>query len=157
YLKRNRGFDFTAYKRSTLQRRIEKRMQAVGITDFNDYGDYLQGHPGEFALLFNVILINLTEYFRDSPVWAYVGTEIIPRIAAAKGPNEHIRVWSAGCSSGEEAYSAAIMFAEALGLEGLRNRVKIYATDVDEEALMTARLATYAANGLETVSPDLLA
>src|SRR5215469_2126029 len=105
YLKRNRGFDFTAYKRSTLQRRIEKRMQAIGVADFVDYVDYLEVHPGEFTLLFNVILINVTEFFRDPPAWQFVTSEVIPRVIGAKDSGEPIRAWSAGCASGEEAYS----------------------------------------------------
>src|SRR5215469_8507710 len=99
YLKRNRGFDFTAYKRSTLQRRIEKRMQAVEVADFVDYVDYLEVHPGEFTSLFNIILINVTEFFRDAPAWQFLAAEVIPRIIGGKDANDSIRVWSAGCAS----------------------------------------------------------
>jgi two-component system CheB/CheR fusion protein len=120
YLKRTRGFDFTAYKRSTLGRRIEKRIQAVGIADFVDYLDYLEVHPGEFASLFNTILINVTEFFRDPPAWEFMTAEAIPRILESKGSHEQIRIWSAGCASGEEAYSLTMLFSEALGIEGVR-------------------------------------
>ena len=103
YLKRNRGFDFIGYKRASLMRRIEKRMQMVEISDFGDYMDYLEVHPEEFALLFNTILINVTAFFRDEAAWDYLARTVIPHIVAGKEPGAPIRVWSAGCASGEEA------------------------------------------------------
>jgi two-component system CheB/CheR fusion protein len=156
YLKRTRGFDFTAYKRSTLGRRIEKRIQAVGIADFVDYQDYLEVHPGEFDSLFNTILINVTEFFRDPPAWEFMTAEAIPRILEGKGSHEQIRVWSAGCASGEEAYSLTMLFSEALGIDGVRERVKVYATDVDEDALNTARHGRYTEKALEGVPRHLV-
>lgn len=155
YLNQSRGFDVTAYKRSTLQRRIEKRMQSLNVPSFADYEDYLEVHPGEFTYLFNVILINVTEFFRDQPAWEFLATHVVPHIIEAKGPHDLIRVWSAGCSSGEEAYSATMLFAEALGIERLRERVKVYATDVDEEALGAARLGNYPPASLEQVPTHL--
>src|SRR2546426_1182200 len=115
-------------------------MQGLGIPNAAEYVDYLEVHPGEFTFLFNTILINVTEFFRDPPAWEFLTAEVIPRILESKGTHEQIRVWSAGCASGEEAYSVAMSFAEPLGIEGMRERVKVYATDVDEEALSTARL-----------------
>jgi two-component system, chemotaxis family, CheB/CheR fusion protein len=156
YLKRSRGFDFTGYKRSSLARRIQKRMQMVGIERYSDYLDYLEVRPDEFSHLFNMILINVTAFFRDPPAWDYLSEEILPRILADKGPQDLIRVWSAGCASGEEVYSLAMVLAEAVGLEGMRERVKIYATDADEEALTTARHATYSQRDLQAVPPNLL-
>jgi two-component system, chemotaxis family, CheB/CheR fusion protein len=152
YLKRSRGFDFTGYKRSSLMRRIRKRMQTSQLERYSDYQDYLEVHPDEFVQLFNTILINVTGFFRDPAAWEYLAEEIIPRILRARGPAEPIRVWSAGCASGEETYSAAIVLAEALGLEAFRARVKIYATDVDEEALAKARHAAYSAREVHGVS-----
>lgn len=143
YVKRSRGFDFTGYKRSSLMRRFTKRMQIVEIENYSDYLDYLEVHPEEFGLLFNTLLINVTSFFRDRPAWEYLGSEIIPRIAARKEPGEIIRVWSAGCASGEEAYTVAMVIAQSLGVEQFHDRVKIYATDVDEEALAQARQAAY--------------
>src|SRR5262249_34003712 len=143
YLKRTRGFDFTAYKRASLLRRIRKRMQVVAVNGFSEYIDYLEVHSEEFPQLFNTILINVTAFFRDSEAWEFLGTEIIPRLLAERSPDALVRVWSAGCASGEEAYSAAILLAEQLGVEEFRKRVKIYATDVDEDALNQARQAAY--------------
>ena len=156
YLRLQRGFDFTGYKRTTLQRRIQKRMGEVAMDNFDNYTDYLQVHPEEFDELFNTILINVTAFFRDSKAWRFLKEEIIPQILNGSQRSEPIRIWSAGCASGEEAYSLAILFAEALGLEEFSNRVKIYATDVDEEALTQARNAKYNKEHLEAVEPDLL-
>ncbi len=151
FLRRSRGFDFTGYKRSSLMRRVRKRMQVVGIGDFVDYMDYLEVHPDEFGDLFNTILINVTAFWRDAESWAYLAQEIVPRIVRAKGQNELLRVWSVGCASGEEAYTLAIILAEALGDKAFRDRVKIYATDVDEEALGQARHAGYSADDLQGI------
>nr|RNJ65723.1 MAG: PAS domain-containing protein [Leptolyngbya sp. IPPAS B-1204] len=143
YIRRSRGFDFTGYKRSSLTRRVNKRMQTVDIQGYGNYLDYLEVHPEEFNHLFNTLLINVTAFFRDRPAWDHLSSEILPHILHARDPKEPIRVWTAGCASGEEAYTIAIMLAELLGVEQFRERVKIYATDVDEEALNQARQATY--------------
>src|SRR5262249_59110967 len=155
YLRRNRGFDFSGYKRTSLERRIRKRMEAVGIGTFSDYVDYLEGHPDEFVHLFNTILINVTSFFRDPQVWEYLGSEVVPRIVAAKRDSEPLRVWSAGCASGAEAYTLGIILAEALGLDAFRERVKIYGTDIDNDALNQARQAAYSDKDLEEIPKDL--
>ncbi len=151
YLKRSRGFDFSAYKRSSLTRRIEKRMRNIGVDTLRGYMDYLEVHPDEFTELFNTILINVTSFFRDPPTWEFLAAEVIPDLVASRTPDEPIRVWSAGCASGQEAYSLAMLLAEFLGLDALKERVKVYATDVDEEALSQARQASYMAKDLEAV------
>jgi two-component system, chemotaxis family, CheB/CheR fusion protein len=156
YLKRTRGFDFTGYKRSSLERRIEKRMNEVGIGSYQEYLDYLEVQSDEFAFLFNTILINVTGFFRDAAAWDYLATEVIPRLVETVGGDRPLRFWCAGCSSGEETYTMAMVLAEALGEQQYLERVKIYATDVDEEALTEARHATYAAKAVEAVPPPLL-
>jgi len=156
YLRQSRGFDFTAYKRSSLIRRVVKRMQGVGVESFEEYLDYLQVHPDEFASLFNTILINVTTFFRDPDVWEALRTTALPQLVQNLGTSRPIRVWSAGCASGEEAYSSAIALAEVLGLDAFRERVKIYATDVDEDSLRAARLAVYTAKHVADVPPALL-
>jgi two-component system, chemotaxis family, CheB/CheR fusion protein len=156
YLKRTRGFDFTGYKRSSLERRIEKRMNEVGIGSYQEYLDYLEVQSDEFAFLFNTILINVTGFFRDAAAWDYLATEVIPRLVETVGGDRPLRFWCAGCSSGEETYTMAMILAEALGEQQYLERVKIYATDVDEEALTEARHATYAAKAVEAVPPPLL-
>jgi two-component system CheB/CheR fusion protein len=156
YLKRVRGFDFTAYKRAGLERRVQRRMQQVGINDYAAYVDYLEVHPEEFGHLFDSILINVTSFFRDDAAWDVLAKEIVPKIVEQKRPGEAVRIWSAGCASGEEAYTLAIVMAEQLGTANFPERVKIYATDVDEDALNRARAAIYPAEALSAVPPPLL-
>ena len=156
YLRDSRGFDFTGYKRTSLMRRVRHRMDQAGYTSFEDYLDVLQASSDEFASLFNSILINVTSFFRDQDAWEFLSTEVIPRVLAERGPADPIRVWSAGCASGQEAYTLAMLLAEALGPEAFRQRVKIYATDVDEDALAEARGAAYDAKAVESVPSDLL-
>jgi two-component system, chemotaxis family, CheB/CheR fusion protein len=151
YLKRNRGFDFTGYKRATLSRRITRRMEGLGVDKYLDYLDYLEVHPEEFTLLFNTILINVTSFFREKEAWEFLAKNLIPKIIQEKGPGQPIRIWSAGCASGEEPYTAAMLLADALGEEEFHQRVKIYATDIDEEALAKARLGIYTCSEIEMV------
>jgi two-component system, chemotaxis family, CheB/CheR fusion protein len=155
FIRDARGFDFTGYKRSSLARRIRRRMQEAGVADYLDYRDRLESSAEEFGLLFNTILINVTGFFRDPETWTYLQREVMPDLIADAEKYSDIRVWSAGCASGEEAYSLAIAFAEALGVEEAGKRVKIYGTDVDEDALRDARTGVYAAKALEPIAPDL--
>jgi two-component system, chemotaxis family, CheB/CheR fusion protein len=155
YIRDERGFDFTGYKRPSLARRISRRMQDVKIEEYASYKRYLEREPQEFGLLFDTILINVTSFFRDPQAWDYIREEIVPRILAAAAPSDQIRIWSTGCSTGEEAYTTAIVFAEVLGAEEFRRRVKIYATDVDGHALGVGRHASYTAQQLEPVPEDL--
>jgi two-component system, chemotaxis family, CheB/CheR fusion protein len=155
HLKENRGFDFTGYKRSSLTRRVNRRMAQVGASDYTDYLDYLEVHAEEFTALFNTILINVTGFFRDVEAWEYLRTEALPKILAIKAPDGVLRVWSAGCSSGEEAYTLAMILAEELGVDEFRQRVKIYATDVDEQDLNHARHATYDERHVRAVPDEL--
>ncbi|HYX62724.1 MAG TPA: CheR family methyltransferase [Burkholderiales bacterium] len=155
FLQQERGFDFTGYKRPSLMRRVKRRMQIVGIERFEDYHDCLEVHPEEYAQLFNTILINVTSFFRDPPAWEFLQKQVVPKILAAKRPGDPVRMWSAGCASGEEACTLAMVFAEAMGAEEFRERVKVYGTDVDEEALNHARLASYGTKEMESLDPAL--
>jgi two-component system CheB/CheR fusion protein len=155
YLKQTRGFDFTGYKRPSLMRLTSKRMQRVGVESYSEYLDYLEANPLELNELFDALLLNVTTFFRDLPAWHCLEQEVIPRILERKPNNELIRVWSAGCASGEEAYTIAILLAEAMGEEAFRTQVKIYATDLDEEAISRGRLASYTARELRNVPEEL--
>ena len=145
YLKVSRGFDFGAYKVSSLMRRVQKRMREVGAQSYSEYSDYLEVHPDEFGA---AVQHDPHQRHRVLPRSGGLGVSwrasILPRIERARAGRQPIRVWSAGCASGEEAYTLAMLLAEALGEEAFRERVKIYATDVDEEALDQARQADYA-------------
>ncbi|OBF15555.1 chemotaxis protein CheR [Mycobacterium kubicae] len=156
YLRDSRGFDFTGYKRTSLMRRVRHRMEQAGYSAFDEYLDVLQASSDEFAALFNTILINVTAFFRDPEAWEFISSDVIPRMLAERGPDDPIRVWSAGCASGQEAYTLAMLLTEALGADAFRQRVKIYATDVDEEALALARSAAYDARAIESVPPEML-
>ena len=157
YLRDTRGFDFTGYKRTSLMRRVRHRMERAGYQTFEEYLDVLQASADEFVALFNTILINVTDFFRDPEAWDFMRDEVIPMILAERGPGDPIRVWSAGCASGQEAYSLAMLLAEVLGPEAFRQRVKIYATDVDDDALAAARGASYDPKEVESIPQDLLA
>jgi two-component system, chemotaxis family, CheB/CheR fusion protein len=156
FVKESRGFDFTGYKRSSLQRRVAKRMSEVSVERYDEYVDYLQLHGEEFAELFNTLLINVTSFFRDPETWEYLSTEVVPQLLAGNSPESPLRVWCAGCASGEEAYSIAMVLARVLGDEEFQDRVKIYATDIDESALDQARHGAYLPRQVENVPREAL-
>src|SRR5690242_19529733 len=120
FVRDERGFDYTGYRRPTLMRRFEKRMQAVGAADWEAYRAYLVEHSEEFGELFNTILINVTGFFRDAETWEIVADEVIPRLLDERQNEAALRVWSAGCASGEEPYTVAMLLTEALGEEEFR-------------------------------------
>ncbi|MDO9409363.1 CheR family methyltransferase [Patulibacter sp.] len=155
FLHERRGFDFSGYKRPTLRRRIRKRMADVGIEDYATYQDVLEVDSREYTQLFNTILINVTSFFRDRETWDALREDVVPELVAATPDDRPIRVWCAGCASGEEAYTIVMVLAEALGEDEFRRRVKIYATDIDEEALDEARQARYRDDQVEAVPEDL--
>ena len=149
FLKESRAFDFTGYKRPSLIRRIRHRMREVSVTSVDDYIDLLQLHPDEYTSLFNTILINVTGFFRDPEAWEYLRDDILPALLADHDQSP-VRVWSAGCAAGQEAYTIAMLLHELMG-EEFRDRVKIYATDLDEDALEYARQAVYTEKELRSL------
>jgi two-component system CheB/CheR fusion protein len=151
FIRDERGFDFTGYKRASLGRRITKRMQETKAASYLEYRRLLETDPAEYGLLFDTVLINVTSFFRDPLAWEFVREEIAPRILTQRTDNDSIRIWSTGCSTGEEAYTVAMIFADAMGDEAFAGRVKIYATDVDDSALALGRHATYSQAQLEPV------
>ena len=155
YIKTNRGFDFTGYKRASLARRTQKRMQSLGVETYGEYLDYLEGNPDEFVELFDAILINVTSFFRDKEAWDYLSEHVVPQLIALKEPDSPIRIWCAGSASGEEAYSIAMVLTEQLDPERFREEVKVYATDLDEDALNRGRRASFSAKEVEAVPEGL--
>jgi two-component system CheB/CheR fusion protein len=155
FLDRERGFDFSSHKRHSLVRRIRRRMTAIGSTSFSEYHACLELNPDELSHLFDMLLINVTAFFRDPLAWQTLASRL-PSVIDLHADTP-IRAWSAGCSSGEEPYTLAMVLCEALGEEAFSRRVKIYATDVDEEALSLARQATYSEKALEAVPAKLVA
>ena len=155
HLTRYRRIDFSGYKHPSLIRRVMSRMRVAGVGNCVEYLAYLDEHPAEYTTLFDSILINVTGFFRDDAAWGYVRDVLLPTLLAIKPAEEPVRVWSAGCASGEEVYTLAMLFAEAVGPEAFCHRVKIYATDVDEKALTQARQGAYSDEDLESVPPAL--
>jgi two-component system CheB/CheR fusion protein len=131
-------------------------METVGIDTYAAYLELLEADTEEFTQLFNTLLINVTRFFRDEGPWTFLAEEVLPTLLARRGDRSPIRVWSAGCATGEEAYTLAMVLAEALGVEKFRERVKIYATDADDKALAAARSAIYAEKQVENVPTPLL-
>ncbi|NCC24138.1 MAG: chemotaxis protein CheR [Deltaproteobacteria bacterium] len=137
------GMDFSFYKENTILRRIERRMGIIQSETMDEYARHLEGHPEEISILYREVLIGVTRFFRDPDAYELIKTSVLPEIFNAKNSNESIRVWSAGCSTGEEAYSLAILFHEFCEEHGFLNEIKIFATDIDREALSTASTGIY--------------
>src|SRR5262249_21710006 len=153
-LAEQRGFDFRGYKKTTLERRFRKRMFQLNLGTYADYSEYIRDNPDEATELLNTILINVTEFFRDLPAWEILRNEILPPMLKQLRSGASFRAWSAGCASGEEAYSIAIILSEFFGPRIAEFDVKIYATDIDEDALTIARRGEYAAEALRRIRPE---
>jgi two-component system, chemotaxis family, CheB/CheR fusion protein len=138
-LRAQTGHDFTLYKQNTLIRRIERRMAVNQIAVLDDYVRYLQSSPPEVEALFRDLLIGVTNFFRDTEAFEALGQKALPRILASKAPGSSIRVWVPGCSTGEEAYSIAILLRESLTAQNLDVNIQVFATDIDSRAIDHAR------------------
>jgi two-component system CheB/CheR fusion protein len=149
------GIDFRTYKQATILRRLRGRMNATRRPDLAGYLAYLESDPAEYARLVNSLLIKVTEFFRDPKVFDYLRDHVLPElIAEAVRDKRELRIWSAGCSTGEEAYSIAIIVAEVLDKESAPPAVKIFATDIDHEAIAFARRGIYPPTALSGVPED---
>lgn len=146
--------DFTRYKASTFLRRVERRMRVLGITDWDAYVDHARRNPDEVMRLFRDLLIGVTAFFRDPEAFQALATTIIPRLFAGKGERDVVRVWVPGCSSGEEAYSIAMLLMEYAQTLSAPPQLQVFATDVDEAALRVARSGTYSASAMEDLRED---
>lgn len=155
-LKNASGIDFTYYKRSTILRRIERRIVVTHSTSLNEFARLLGDSPEEVNILIKEILIGVTNFFRDTGFFEKLKYNAIYKILERTGEKDPIRVWSAGCSTGEEAYSIAILFREAMEELQIRRDVKIFATDVDSKAIEQASKGIYSENIIDDVSADRL-
>jgi two-component system CheB/CheR fusion protein len=155
-LREARNFDFRSYKRATLYRRIERRMQDRRLKRVADYSKFLDQHPTEYDALLASMFIKATSFFRDRESWDALSTKVIPQMLADRRPGDPIRVWCAGCATGEEAFSLAITLAEVLGASFNNQDVKVFGTDVDERAIVHARHAHYATEQVESVPARIL-
>jgi two-component system CheB/CheR fusion protein len=157
-LRNQTGNDFSLYKRNTLYRRIERRMSVHKIDKIVTYVHFLQGNPKEVEILFKELLIGVTNFFRDAPVWEKLKETVFPAIISKLKPGSVLRAWIPGCSTGEEAYSLAIIFKEALEKSNQHggSSLQIFATDIDADVIEIARRGLFPANIAADVSPDRL-
>lgn len=150
------GHDFSQYKKTTITRRIERRMSLHSIDDAEVYLRFLKEHPAEVQLLFKELLINVTNFFRDADAFMELKQNILPQLLADKDQDYVFRVWVAGCATGEEAYSIAILLSEWKEENHRELQTQIYATDLDDDAIATARTGFYLPNIAQDVSAERL-
>ncbi|MCF7701610.1 CheR family methyltransferase [Loktanella sp. M215] len=146
------GHDFSQYKDKTFLRRVERRMQVLGIGSIAAYVTRIDADHAEALLLFRDLLIGVTQFFRDEAAFRAVEKTVIPRLFAGKGASDTVRVWVPGCATGEEAYSLAILLREHMDALDAVPKVQLFATDIDEPAIATARAGRYPATLLEGLS-----
>jgi two-component system, chemotaxis family, CheB/CheR fusion protein len=155
-LKKSTGVDFTHYKMSTIKRRIIRRMLLHKIENINDYTQFLKQHTSEVTVLYQDLLINVTTFFRDPDAMEYLKKTLFPRIAKNASSSDPIRIWVPACSTGEEAYSIAMILMEVLGDRAATTPIQIFATDLSEIAIAKARLGLYSQNEVMDVSAKRL-
>ncbi|OON97443.1 MAG: hypothetical protein ATN36_03190 [Epulopiscium sp. Nele67-Bin005] len=155
-IKDHTGVDFINYKKNTILRRIERRMDILEINSISKYVDYIYAIPDEISTLYNEIFIGVTSFFRDEEAFEVIEKVVIPQIGEKKSVGDPIRIWSAGCSTGEEVYSLAILVREYLEKHGKLLSIKIFATDLSDTALATASTGIYSQEDLAMVSQERL-
>jgi two-component system CheB/CheR fusion protein len=148
--------DFKHYKRATVLRRIERRLQVNRLSDLPAYRDFLREHPEEAEPLLQDMLISVTNFFRDRESFDALEREALPELMRRKQPGDQLRAWVAGCATGEEAYSLSILLREQADLHARPLDIQVFATDIDERAIATARKAVYAQGIVEDMSPSRL-
>lgn len=155
-LRTHTGNDFAFYKKSTIYRRIEKRMSLHELSEYSQYYTYIQENPDEIKLLFNDLLISVTNFFRDPEAFDVLKTNILPRLLNNKPDNYQLRVWVPACATGEEVYSLAMLLHEYKDDNNLNFKIQIFGTDINEESIQKARIGAYVDNIEMDVSPDRL-
>ena len=155
-LRNHAGVDFSHYKPATLQRRIARRMVLQKTENLPDYLLYLRSHPEELGVLLQDILICVTKFFRDPKLFEGLKKKVFPKILKNRRPTEPIRLWVAGCSTGEEAYSLIIALVEFLEKENFHCPIQLFGTDINETVLRTARMGLYPERIKEDLSPERL-
>ncbi len=148
--------DFDQYKETTLRRRITRRMVLLKLADIEEYARHLDTHPGELELLFGDILINVTSFFRDPATFRALGTLAIPKLLEGRSRHDPLRIWVPGCSTGEEAYTLAMLIAEVTEASGKRPPVQLFATDLNVACIQKARAALYSKHAIRNLSQDRL-
>ncbi|HEX2062165.1 MAG TPA: chemotaxis protein CheB, partial [Thermoanaerobaculia bacterium] len=156
YLRVRTGHDFTNYKRPTVLRRLGRRLAVREIQRLPDYARFLRAHPEEAEALLRELLISVTNFFRDAAVWERVEETVVPKLFAGKSADDHVRVWVAGCATGEEAYTVAMLLADAAMELPSPPEIQIFATDLDEHAIAKARNGYYTAAETADIPPERL-
>lgn len=154
FVHKKRGLDLSYFKPAFLSRRIGVRMKMLNMTNSSQYAELLNSDINEIGTLYDSLSINVTKFYRDKQVWQVFGNKIIPKLLKDTNPNEKLRIWSCGCASGEEPYSLAIMFSEAL--KNPINKFKIIATDINSNALQHAHTGNYTLDNLKNLDPLLI-
>lgn len=151
-----RGIDLSLYRRTYVERRVAARMRVVDVHSYRQYADLLERNPAEYDQLLNTLTINVTDFFRDTVVWDILKRRVLRDLAAAKkeGRNRTIRIWSAGCATGEEPYSLAMAILDVLGPDAANFHISVLATDLDPKALEFAERCVYDAKGLRHIPPS---
>jgi two-component system CheB/CheR fusion protein len=155
-LRKVTGIDFSHYKVSTIKRRIIRRMMLYKLDNLGKYYDYLRRHTNEITSLYQDLLINVTCFFRDGDSMEYLRKTVLPQIMRGKGPEEPLRIWVPACSTGEEAYSLAMLLVELQEDNGSKGTIQIFGTDLSELAISKARLGVYNVSDLAEVSDSRL-
>jgi two-component system CheB/CheR fusion protein len=150
------GHDFRHYKRATVLRRIERRLQVRGVQSLPAYRDLLESDPGEHKLLLDDMLIGVTNFFRDREAFESLERDILPELFKDKGANDEVRAWVAACATGEEAYSMAMLMADQAALMEHPPLFQVFASDIDDRAIDTARAGNYPASIITDVAPSRL-
>ncbi|GAB3255777.1 hypothetical protein GCM10027347_17150 [Larkinella harenae] len=156
FLRKAVGVDFSQYKVTTIRRRIIRRMLLYKLETLKDYAQYIRQHPSETTLLYSDLLINVTSFFRDTEVMEYLKKVLLPRIISENLEGEPLRIWVPACSTGQEAYSLAMLLLEVLGDRAAQMVIQIFATDLSESAIAKARLGSYSRSEVSDVSPRRL-
>lgn len=158
FLKEKRGFDFNGYRTSMLERRIQKRIHATNCINIDDYLAFLKHQPEELDHLIDVFTINVSRFFRNSLSFEYITKVIIPELfySKAKEKDKSLRIWSAGCSFGEEPYSMAIIINEFLRKDETSIELNIFATDIDKKAIKGASVGSYGFESIKKVKYGIL-
>ncbi len=151
------GLDFSAYKRATIVRRLQRRMAAAGAATLPDYRRYMERHPEELQRLVASFLIKVTEFFRDPELFTYLRDQVLPGLISEARERGELRIWSAGCATGEEAYSLAMLVSDLLAGDAEELPVRIFATDVASDAVEFARRGIYTQAALQGLPPELIA
>ena len=153
HLQLGTGVDFGAYKMKTIKRRILRRMRLYKIESLEDYADFLNGNAEELTILYQDLLINVTSFFRDTETHNYLKRTLFPKLLKEKKTGDTLRIWVPACSTGEEAFSIAMMLLELQDSIASDIRIQIFATDLSAEAIQKARIGSYTPQELESVSP----